>query len=112
MNTTPKARLNKHNPIHSRIILGLNLMDSNLTHGFNGTQNIRQRSPNLEQNLPIIKQFQNQNMLQMLEDFKTPESNKSKSKSKKKSSRVNRKCSKKKCYKKKTHKRKGNTKRR
>ena len=111
--TTPKARLNKNNPIHRSIMASLNVMDNNFTHGLNKTQHIRQRSPNLEKNLPIIKQFQNQNMMQMLKDFKTPESNKSKSKSKSKSSiRLNKKCTKRKCHKKKSHKKRGNTKRR
>ena len=103
MNKTPTARLNKNNPIHRDIMSSLNVMDNTFTHAFNGTQNIRQRSPNLEGNLPIIKQFQNQNMMQMLKDFKTPESNKSKSKSKSKSSiRLNKKCTKRKCHKKKS----------
>ena len=114
MNKTPTARLNKNNPIHRDIMSSLNVMDNTFTHALNGTQNTRQRSPNLEGNLPIIKQFQNQNMMQMLKDFKTPESNKSKSKSKskRKSSRVNKKCTKRKCHKKKSHKKRGNTKRR
>ena len=105
MNKTPTARLNKNNPIHRDIMSSLNVMDNTFTHAFNGTQNIRQRSPNLEGNLPIIKQFQNQNMMQMLKDLKTPESNKSKYK--RKSSRVNKKCTKRKC-----HKKRVNTKRR
>jgi hypothetical protein len=113
MNKTPTARLNENNPIHRDIMSSLNVMDNTFTHAFNGSQNIRQRSPNLEKNLPIIKQFQNQNMMQMLKDFKTPESNKSKSKSKSKSSiRLNKKCTKRKCHKKKSHKKRGNTKRR
>ena len=111
--TTPPAQLNKNNPIHRDIMSSLNVMDNTFTHAFNGIQKIRQRSPNLEGNLPIIKQFQNQNMMQMLKDFKTPESNKSKSKSKSKSSiRLNKKCTKRKCHKKKSHKKRGNTKRR
>jgi hypothetical protein len=91
--STPKARLNKNNPIHRSIMVSLNIMDNNFTHGLNETQHIRQHIPNLEGNLPIIKQFQNQNMMQMLKDLKTPESNKSKSKSKskRKLSRINKK---------------------
>jgi hypothetical protein len=110
MNTSPKARLNKNNPIHKKIIESLSLMDNNRIQEINGiskTQNILHKSPNLEQNLPIIKQFQNQNMMQMLEDFKTPESNKTKSKSKKKPfMQVNKKCTTRKCHKKNSIKKK------
>ena len=106
---TPSPQLNKNNPIHRDIMSSLNVMDNTFTHALNGTQKKRQRSPNLEGNLPIIKQIKNQNMMQMLKDFKTPESNKYKSKS---SIRLNKKCTKRKCHKKKSHKKRGNTKRR